>query len=107
MAATSQITRREPSNRKGGRTMGRNAKCVEVRTIDGSLLCVLNISDVETGEEGKPSISTRTKEGEVRKDAANGAQNNGSPMTEAQQRYLFRLLVEQGHEGEKAHKKLK
>ncbi len=79
------------------------AKCFEVYTGDGSLICRVYFTEREfpaTREKGSsaeaPQIPGKEKE-----------RTNGEAMTNPQKRMLFRLMAVQGIEGEKAHEELK
>ena len=67
----------------------------------------LYLVEKEVDSEGKQnSGGNRRSESKTEKNQGNGSQN-GELMTEAQRRYLFRILAEQGIEGDAAFEKLK
>lgn len=78
-------------------------KCVNIKTKEGKIIVSLYL---EPGQgfllEAGPDSTTgeKTKGGK----SENG---NGSSMTHPQKRLLFRLLADQGIEGDKAHEHLK
>jgi hypothetical protein len=87
--------------------MGRTVKCLELRTAEGKLIVSLYLVEKEMDPEGKSkSPGTRSPETRTEKSQGNGSQN-GELMSEAQRRYLFRILAEQGVEGDAAFEKLK
>jgi hypothetical protein len=87
--------------------MGQTVKTLELRTAEGKLIVSLHLVEKEVEPEGKPNAGgNRRSEQKSEKNSGNGSQN-GEPMTEAQRRYLFRILAEQGIEGETAFEKLK
>ncbi len=73
------------------------ARCIEVRAPDGSLMLSLHVMEKETapGAGGQPNAPSAS------------GQNDGTLMTDAQKRYLFRLVAEQGFENDRAHEHLK
>lgn len=81
--------------------MGQTAKCFELRLSDGKLLASLRLYDIQIVEKMNGDVAPKPEP------AKNGANGNGSSMTEPQQRKLFRLLAERGFEGEKALARLK
>ena len=91
--------------------MERNGKIIEVRDSSGGVIFSLCIAERPL-QDGPPE--TKETPQEVRN---NGGKPKGSEnpnplaqdalMTDAQKRYLFRLLAEQGKEGEEAHEYLK
>ncbi len=87
--------------------MARTVKTLELRTAEGKLIVSLFLVEKEVEPEGKQnSGGNRKPEPKADKNSGNGSQN-GEPMTEAQRRYLFRILAEQGIEGDAAFEKLK
>ncbi|MBM4305155.1 MAG: hypothetical protein FJ123_00315 [Deltaproteobacteria bacterium] len=96
----------------------KDCRVLEVRTGSGQLLLSLWLIEKkeaypepskpeekpakETGGDGKKD---QGKKDEAKKEPSPG--NNDALMTDAQKRYLFRILAEQGFEGEKAHEELK
>lgn len=85
--------------------MGKTVKKIEVRTADDKLILNLYLVEKEVDSESKQNTS-----GNRRQESRSGNQGNGSQgseaMTEAQRRYLFRILAEQGIEGDAAFEKL-
>ncbi len=87
--------------------MGRTVKTLEPRTAEGKLIMSLYLVEKEVGPEGKQNGGgNRRSESKSERGAGNGSQN-GELMTEAQRRYLFRILADQGIEGDSAFEKLK
>ncbi len=87
--------------------MGRTVKTLELRTAEGKLIVSLYLVEKEVEPEGKQNAGgSRRSESKTEKNAGNGSQN-AELMTEAQRRYLFRILAEQGIEGDAAFEKLK
>lgn len=88
--------------------MKEKSKCFEVRTNDGKV-----IFSVYVYESGNATFKSPDLLGEKKGDQ-NAEQNQGDTsgtdeksMTNAQKRFLFRLMAGQGVEGEKAHERLK
>jgi hypothetical protein len=83
------------------------ARRLELRTADGKVILVLYLYE-EMALEDQP----KAKEG-PKPDANNAkSQNNGSssenpPMTDAQKRFLFRIMAEKGYENDQGYAKLK
>ena len=78
--------------------MAKQVTCIEVKTADGKHIFSLYLHEKEVTQD--------TAQGDRNTQAA-GNTSNGDPMTDAQKRYLFRILAEQGYEGDKAHQHLK
>lgn len=91
----------------------KTVRYLDICTIDGQVLFSFCLTEREVeGKSTPPQTLTAPKQ----PPAENGIKNNiekkngvqdGEPMTQAQQRKLFRLLAEKGIEGEKAHNELK
>ncbi len=88
-------------------------RVLEFRTGSGELLFSLWLSEkgVASPESPKPEEkSGKEKGGDGRKDEGKkepGQTGNESLMSDPQKKYLFRILAEQGLEGEAAHEELK
>lgn len=86
-------------------------KIIELRTGDGKLILSLHVIEKEVDFDKRKEAPTGAKpqtNQENRK--GNGQGNNtgnGELMSEAQRRYLFRILADQGIEGENAYAHLK
>jgi len=72
-------------------------KCVDIKTGDGKTLFTLHIYDLEVPANGNKANQTPN---------GNGTKPD-EPMTDAQKRYLYRILAESGLEGEAATRELK
>ncbi len=96
----------------------KDCRILEVRTGSGQLLFSLWLIEKKEAypepskpeekpakEKGGNGKKEEGKKGEGKKEPNAGT--NDSMMTDAQKRYLFRILAEQGFEGEKAHEELK
>jgi hypothetical protein len=77
------------------------AKCIEVRTGDGKVIFSLYFHEKEM--EDTPKAQVNQQDPKKEKDLP----NDEPKMTDAQKRFLFRILADQGTEGDKAHEKLK
>ncbi len=88
--------------------MKSKAKCLELRTPDGKVILVLYLYEKEVVLEDSPEVSADQKR-EARKEKVQSReqQEEEPKMTDAQKRYLFRILAEHGIEGDKAHQQLK
>jgi len=86
--------------------MGRTVKTLELRTAEGKLIVSLYLVEKEVESESKAkSPANRNPETRTEKSQGNSSQN-GELMSEAQRRYLFRILAEQGIEGDAAFERL-
>lgn len=88
--------------------MEKKVRCIELRTSDGKVIFSLYFYDKEMVLEDNPKASVSQKP-ETRKEKTEitGSKPDEPSMTDAQKRYLFRILAEQGIEGDKAHEHLK
>ena len=78
--------------------MEKKERLIEVRTAEGRPILSLHLTEreVAAGERQEASASQ-----------ASSQSNNDSSMTDAQKRYLFRILADQGMEADAAHQRLK
>lgn len=88
--------------------MEKKVKCIDVRTADGTPIVQLYVTEQDVALGEIPSRSQTPNRQAKNPAAQTGSQTaNDSPMTDAQKRYLFRILAEHGFENEKAHQHLK
>ena len=87
--------------------MKNKVKCVELRTIDGKAILVLYLYEKEIILEDSPKTNTEKPEAKKESPAASAPDEKEPIMTQAQKRYLFRILAEQGIEGDEAYQYLK
>ena len=87
--------------------MKNKVKCVELRTIDGKAILVLYLYEKEIILEDSPKTNTEKPEAKKEDPAASAPEEKVPIMTQAQKRYLFRILAEQGIEGDEAYQYLK
>ncbi|MCK4431491.1 MAG: hypothetical protein KAW19_09330 [Candidatus Aminicenantes bacterium] len=88
--------------------MKNKVRCIELRTNEGKVILSLYIYDKEITSEDNPEASVDQKpETKKRKSQVDSAQTDEALMTDAQKRYLFRILAGKGLEGEEAHEQLK
>jgi hypothetical protein len=104
--------------------MAKQERCIELRNSLGKTLFGLYIFDRDAESESKPKPAEtpkpEPKKQEGKKNGNKGAKApektpagnpppplNGDPMTAPQKRYLFRLLADQGMEGDSAYQYLK
>jgi len=103
--------------------MKTRVKCIELRTLDGKVILVLYLYEKEIDlennqEQQKPeklqSIETPEAKKELKGEkpekpkSADSVSSEKEPlMTDAQKRYLFRILAERGIEGDRAYEHLK
>lgn len=85
-------------------------KVAEIRNPKGEVLWTVWLSPAKLGlfrAEGKSAEDKPQAPEEGEKAAGQGEALSDDPMTEAQRRYLFRLLSDQGIEGDAAYQHLK
>jgi hypothetical protein len=81
--------------------MEKEARLIEIRDRSGGLIFSIvivekNFKDISDEEKASPPEKGEEK-----------PKNQDALMTDAQKRYLFRILADQGKEGEEAHDYLK
>jgi len=88
--------------------MKKRTRSIELRTADGKVILVLNFYEKEIALEDSLEVSGEQKKREPKKEKSQSSPKDEEPrMTDAQKRYLFRILAEHGIEGDEAHDKLK
>jgi len=88
--------------------MQKKVRSIDVRTADGTPIVQLYISEQDVALGEVPNRSQAPNRQAKNSAAQTNSQTaNDSPMTDAQKRYLFRILAEQGLEADAAHKRLK
>jgi hypothetical protein len=87
--------------------MKTKAKCVDLRTVDGKVILVLYLYEKEIALEDNPEAPADKPEAKREKPKSSSPQDKEPMMTDAQKRYLFRILAERGIEGDKAYERLK
>jgi len=92
---------------------GKSHKVLEFRTDSGELLFRLKMTVKNEASSDSKKEERTSNQGNGGNGGANGekkennSEGNYQPMTDAQKRYLFRLLAGQGIEGESAYDELK
>jgi len=80
---------------------------MELRTADGKVILVLYLyEEIALEDNPKAKESPKPDAGKA-KPQNSGPSSENPPMTDAQKRYLFRILAERGMEGDKAYAHLK
>lgn len=88
--------------------MKKKVKCVDLRTVDGKAILVLYLYEKEIVLEDSQEAEAQKRPKEPEMEKAKASSKTEEPlMTDAQKRYLFRILAENGIEGDKAHQQLK
>jgi hypothetical protein len=87
--------------------MGEKTRFFELKTVEGQIILSFNLVEKVVEAENNPSSPQTSEPGGNGGKEFSNAGNNDSPMTEAQKRYLFRILAEHGIQGEIAHQELK
>ena len=82
------------------------AKCFEVFAPNGALIFRIYISEKEIPADDSAKVESSKGNGKEQ-ERGSAAKENGDLMTSAQKRLLFRLMAQQGVEGDAAHDKLK
>ena len=82
--------------------MEKEAKLIEIRDRSGGLILSFLVVEKSLVEAPRGAKNNETKQKENENPLTQDAF-----MTDAQKRYLFRILAEQGKEGEEAHEYLK
>jgi hypothetical protein len=83
-------------------------KLIEVRTGEGKLIVSFSITEKPVNSENR-STNQGNQRNENRREGNQGNSPGGdeSLMTDAQKRYLFRILADQGIDGDGAYQHLK
>jgi len=83
-------------------------RCIELRTNEGKVILSLYLYDKEIEIKDSQKVSATNKaEAKKGKNQVESFQNDESLMTDAQKRYLFRILAGNGLEADEAHQQLK
>ncbi len=85
--------------------MKNKARCIELRTSEGKVILSLYLCDKEVSLKDSQEDSGEKRMTNPKKKTASSPSDD--QMTDAQKRYLFRLLAGNGIDGEKAHEYLK
>ena len=88
--------------------MEKKVRCIDVRTADGKPILSLYMSEQEITLGDSPNASpAQSRSDKERTGQVSSQSSNDSSMTDAQKRYLFRILADQGMEADAAHQRLK
>jgi len=80
---------------------------LELRTADGKVILVLYLyEEIDVEDNSKAKESPKPDVGKA-KPQNSGPSKENPPMTDAQKRYLFRIMAEKGFENDQAYAKLK
>ena len=83
------------------------ARRLELRTVDGKVILVLYLYE-EIAVEDQPNAKESPKPDAGKANPQNSSSSKENPpMTDAQKRYLFRIMAEKGLENDQAYSKLK
>ena len=83
------------------------ARRLELRTVDGKVILVLYLyEEISSGDQPKAEESLKPDAGKA-KPQNSGSSKENPPMTDAQKRYLFRIMAEKGYENDQGYAKLK
>jgi len=87
--------------------MKNKVKCIELRTNEGKAILSLYLYEKEIYSEDDLEASVNEKTDVKKEKSQKGSSKNDDLMTDAQKRYLFRILAGNGLEADEAHEKLK
>jgi len=88
--------------------MKKKVKCIDLRTVEGKVILVLYLYEKEIVLEDSQETKAQKRPKEHEKEKAKASSKREEPlMTEAQKRYLFRILADNRIEGDRAHQQLK
>lgn len=88
--------------------MDAKTKVIEVRTAEGRLIVSFSVTEKTVNTENRSSPpGNQRNENRREGNQGNGPSGDESLMTDAQKRYLFRILADQGIDGEGAYEHLK
>ena len=80
---------------------------MELRTADGKVILVLYLyEEIALEDNPKAKESPKPDAGKA-KPQNSGPSSENPPMTDAQKRYLFRIMAEKGYENDQGYAKLK
>ena len=83
------------------------ARRLELRTVDGKVILVLYLyEEIAVEDQSKAKESPTPDAGKAKPQNSSPLKEN-PPMTDAQKRYLFRIMAEKGFENDQAYSKLK
>ena len=85
--------------------MDKQARCIELRTVDGKPILRLHFYEGKVSSENRTGASATQKREETERQQ--GRTSDGDLMTDPQKRFLFRIMTDQGFEGDRAHEHLK
>lgn len=80
---------------------------LEISSVDGKLLFTVLVTEKAPTNANGNQAAEPAKSGAKGEQSKPRGQNGDVPMTDAQKRYLFRILADQGIEGTKASERLK
>lgn len=88
--------------------MEAKTKLIEVRTAEGKLIVSFSVTERPANSENR-SAPPNNQRNENRREGnhGNGPGGEEASMTDAQKRYLFRILADQGIDGDGAYEHLK
>ena len=88
--------------------MAKTAHCIEVRSGDGTLVLSLHFVEKEIGPASRTETTSYKKtETKQERRQSNGSSSGEGTITDAQKRFMFRILADQGIEKEGAYQFLK
>jgi hypothetical protein len=83
------------------------ARRMELRTADGKVILVLYLYEEIALEDNPKAKESPKPDAGTAKPQNSGQSTENPPMTDAQKRYLFRIMAEKGFENDQGYAKLK
>jgi hypothetical protein len=83
------------------------ARRMELRTADGKVILVLYLYEEIALEDNPKAKESPKPDADKAKPQSSGPSSENPPMTDAQKRYLFRIMAEKGYENDQGYAKLK
>lgn len=86
--------------------MSKKIRCIDLKTSEGKVILRLALYEREIEEEESVEPEGKQEKGE-KKNPGKSGKKDVHQMTDAQKRYLFRIMAGRGVEKDKAHEQLK
>jgi len=83
------------------------ARRLELRTADGKVILALYLFEEIASEDQSKAKESPKPDANNAKLQNNGSSSENPPMTDAQKRFLFRIMAEKGFENDQGYAKLK
>ena len=80
---------------------------LELRNAEGMVILTLDFFEVISSEDRPQTKESQKPDAPKPKSQTSGSSSENPPMTDAQKRYLFRIMAEKGYENDKGYARLK